>query len=195
MKTKTNGFNPGNDNNKKIFSYTKIPEHAETRPEAKKETFLPIPWEAWSNVLDACCCKCQHKDILSLNQSCCRWCILLVDNDSSKQHNWKHDSSLIQTETQHSVDNNNKSAPIILQTENYKPSCTSKGSFEFEVFVWTGATLHAFSKGNMWRWVVFTSRILQEKFLSQGWLNARRVKLLSQTFTSKQTPKTQCCVG
>lgn len=157
----------------------KISEHAETRPEAKKETISPTPREAWSNVLDACCCKCQHKDILSLNQSCCRWCILLVDNDSSKQHNWKHDSSLIQTGTQHSVDNDNKFAPMILLTENCKPSCTTQGSSEFKVFVYIGTTVHAFRKGNMWRLIIFTHHILQEKLFLQGWLNARRVKLPS----------------
>lgn len=31
---------------KERFSYTKISEHAETRPEAKKETISPIAWEA-----------------------------------------------------------------------------------------------------------------------------------------------------
>lgn len=164
---------------KKIFSYMKISEHAETRSEAKKATISPIPWEAWSNVLDACCYKCQHKDILSLNQSCCRWCILLMDNDSSKQHNWKHDSSLIQTGTQNSVDNNNKFTPVILLTENFKSSCTTQSSFESKIFVWIGTTLHAFSKGNMWRLVIFTHHILQEKLFLQRWLNARRVRLLS----------------
>ena len=60
-----------------------------------------------------------------------------MDNDSSRQYFTYLETSLKfdPTETQHWADHNNKFAPMILVTENYNPSGTTQGSFEFKVFV------------------------------------------------------------
>lgn len=38
---------------------------------------------------------------------------------------------------------------MILLTENYKPSGTTQGSFEFKVCFKIDTTLHVFNKGNL----------------------------------------------